>query len=1394
MKKLKTFFTALLMVVFTINTVNSQSNFHNIHYLDPYNPEYVKGEVLVKFKDEVQVETSFKSGIAKTGISSVDKVLEPYQTEAIEKVFKETREQRSRKSTRTIRDFKGKEIEVPALFNIYKLKFDTIWDAKQIIEELEKDENIEFAEPNYLVYSNEIMENGILPDTPPVYTPLPSTTEDRDTYPNDPLYQDGSQWYLDAINAPAAWDSVTGDTTQIIAIIDTGVDWDHPDLDDNIWTNWNEIPNNGIDDDNNGFIDDTRGWDYINNDNDPNDDNSHGTHVAGIAAAEGNNGIGMCGVAWNALIMPVKMLQSSGSGNSSDFASAIEYASDNGATILNMSLGSYGNSGTVENALINAYVNSVLVAAAGNDGLCICSDCIPCGNMYPAAYPFVLGVKCEGGFSNTDPSGSIDFTYPSAVNYEVSAPGVSIMSTIPNGYRSYNGTSMAAPIVSGICALAKSHCDTLYTDFLWAKLIFGSENGFVNAYNTLTLDLDSIGPDLRFLEYTLTDTLPSCDVDGRADAGETIQLHFTVKNVGGYADSVWTKIRFSEFEDTTTAIIVDSTSYIGDISTWATLTGELSPLEIQIDSNVAHNRDIVFEYEIGCENSTSTITNDLIINVERGIELSGVVLEDDTLHCEYLYLVNESYRIGSGVTLYIEPGTEIQIYPGLDIDVRGKVMAIGTEDSLIWVHPKSSSASGFMHNYGGGNSEFKYCKFNSLSQALDGDQGQGGGGIALVEYCIFEECGYNDDISTFRNNIVRNSSGRILYRANTVEYNNFYNWSSGGSWYYLPTSTMNYNNFFGPNMTVGITSGNWSNYGNSFVSLNNGGLSLSGSADVLNIPNQFWGGTNNEEIERIIYDFWDNNNLPIANTIPILSQPSSLNHGHIWKVELNGINPFDETLDPLGSETVKFDVFFNRAMDTVYAPLVGFGVFEPYLQRIISDSAQWSTDSTIWTAYYNIGSETGDGINTVHVRNARDPEGFEIPPEKYRFKFVIQAAGSLSIDFLATPGIGKVDLEWPPANTEDVLGYNMYRMYNLTDSTISDTTRINQELICDTLYTDYNVIPDTTYHYIYRIVGTDLQENDNSKKVTATPFDAANGDANGDLAVNVLDITTIVSYMLNQSPSPFLFDAADVNYDNDINVLDIIGLVQLISGDKSVPLTAFVDVSKETAYYDIADNILLLENEGNVAALQFKIRAKSQKLKAKSQKPTANNQQPTINNLKIFSLAKGFEFAYGVVDDHIIGILFSLTGKVIPEGNQELFRFEGIDARNIDIINIFGGDLNGDYVPVLQKGQQVNPRIPDNFALNVYPNPFYSSTVIRYKLAEESRINISIYDLEGRKLANIINKMQEAGSYSVTWSPKSNFKLQTSNSKLNSGIYICHLEAKTESKTILKDVKIILMR
>ncbi|MDD3051503.1 MAG: S8 family serine peptidase, partial [Candidatus Cloacimonetes bacterium] len=310
----------------------------SVHQLDPFNPEYVPNEILVKFSDDVSVNVNYEKGVVSIGKNTTDAILAKWKASEIQKVFTSESKRGEKKYIRTPG---GITKEVPQLFNIYKIRVPHNTDIEPLITELQQDDNIEFAEPNYYFYT-------------------------MVTNPNDPLYN--NQNYLGDVNANRAWDTTTGSSSQIIAIIDTGVDWTHPDLDDNIWDNSDEIPNNGIDDDGNGFIDDVRGWDFVNLDNNPRDDNSHGTHVAGIAAAEADNSTGISGVAWNSKIMPIKVLQSSGYGSSSDIAAGIDYAAENGAEIINLSLGSYGESLTLKIALENAYACATIVAAAVNDG------------------------------------------------------------------------------------------------------------------------------------------------------------------------------------------------------------------------------------------------------------------------------------------------------------------------------------------------------------------------------------------------------------------------------------------------------------------------------------------------------------------------------------------------------------------------------------------------------------------------------------------------------------------------------------------------------------------------------------------------------------------------------------------------------------------------------------------------------------------------------------------------------------------------------------------------------------------------------------------------------------------------------------------------------------------
>ncbi|HEY1191429.1 MAG TPA: S8 family peptidase, partial [Gemmata sp.] len=188
-----------------------------------------------------------------------------------------------------------------------------------------------------------------------------------DRAPNDPSY--GSLYGQTKIGAPAVWNQTTGNPNFVVAVIDSGVDYNHPDLAANIWTNPGEIPGNGVDDDHNGYVDDIHGYDFANNDGDPMDDNDHGTHVAGTIGAVGNNGVGVAGVNWGVKIMALKFLGANGSGYTSNAIRALDYAVSMGVKVSNNSWGGGGYDTTLAAAISRAQTaGHIFVAAAGNSG------------------------------------------------------------------------------------------------------------------------------------------------------------------------------------------------------------------------------------------------------------------------------------------------------------------------------------------------------------------------------------------------------------------------------------------------------------------------------------------------------------------------------------------------------------------------------------------------------------------------------------------------------------------------------------------------------------------------------------------------------------------------------------------------------------------------------------------------------------------------------------------------------------------------------------------------------------------------------------------------------------------------------------------------------------------
>jgi hypothetical protein len=266
--------------------------------------------------------------------------------------------------------------------------------------------------------------------------------------PNDNYYQ-AQQWSLRKIGLPEAWVFARGQGG-LIAVIDTGVDLDHPDLAAKIWANPGEVEGNGIDDDGNGYVDDRYGWDFVNADGLPDDDHGHGSHVAGIAAADTNNGLGVAGVAWHSRVMPIKVLDERGAGWWDDVLEGVVYAADHGASVLNLSLGQEpGNPGNpvpveaIQEAVDYARSKGCLLAAAAGN-----NNSQPAPVMYPAAATGVVAVAAttegDSPWSSSNRGPEVD----------VAAPGVDIISA--GRYGSYyfsNGTSMATAHVSGLAAL-----------------------------------------------------------------------------------------------------------------------------------------------------------------------------------------------------------------------------------------------------------------------------------------------------------------------------------------------------------------------------------------------------------------------------------------------------------------------------------------------------------------------------------------------------------------------------------------------------------------------------------------------------------------------------------------------------------------------------------------------------------------------------------------------------------------------------------------------------------------------------------------------------------------------------------------------------------------------------
>ena len=388
--------------------------------------DYKKGELIVKFKDSVEVD-EYQNHVSPKSLSSnsakdLDSLnaLNKDKAKSMKRLFKEKKKQKHKDDTIQL-----SKIDTDPLSNIYIIETDKDEDIIKLAEKYRNSPLVEYAEPNYKVHALEI--------------------------PDDANYS--LQWSHQNAESEAGWDIETGSQNIIIAILDTGIDFDHPDLDEKIWSNTGEIPGNKKDDDSNGYIDDTVGWDFENNDNYPDDDHFHGTHCSGIAAAETNNSEGVAGVCWNCTVMPVKCLDDEGYGSWTSVALSVRYAADNGADIISLSLGDESSSSLMEDAVNYAHDKGVIIfASAGNNN----NDDL----YYPAYYDNVISVTASNSADGK--------AYFSTYGYwtDIAAPGVGIYSTVLNSYAYKSGTSMSCPFVAGVAGLLLSKNSNLSVDML----------------------------------------------------------------------------------------------------------------------------------------------------------------------------------------------------------------------------------------------------------------------------------------------------------------------------------------------------------------------------------------------------------------------------------------------------------------------------------------------------------------------------------------------------------------------------------------------------------------------------------------------------------------------------------------------------------------------------------------------------------------------------------------------------------------------------------------------------------------------------------------------------------------------------------------------------------------
>jgi serine protease len=461
---------------------------------------------------------------------------------------------------------------------IYELKYNSQQPIEKIINSIIATGTVIYAEPKYIPRL--------------LYTP------------NDP--STGLQYFLTKIQAYQAWDISTGDTNVVIGITDTGTDLDHPDLAPNLKYNYAD-PIDGSDNDGDGYIDNYRGWDLGESDNNPSvNASNHGSHVSGCAAAVTDNSSGVASPGFNTRYLPVKISNSAGS--LTEAYEGITYAADHGCDIINCSWGGGGGGSFGQDVIDYATINmdALVIAAAGNDNVET--------QFFPAAYNYVLSIASTG---NSDAKSSFS-NYGSYI--DVCAPGSNIYSTVSNDtYTFMSGTSMAAPVASGAAAIIKAQNPTFNALQIGEQLRVTSDNIYSVPSNGVYLDklgkgrinmfrsLTETGPSVRMSNIVLTDNNDDAFV-----IGDTVSITGDITN---FLDPT-VNLDITITSSSPWITIIDNNTNVGALGTMVTVDNNADPFTLKVNAGTPQNTKIFLKINFSDGGYTDFQVIELIVNVD----------------------------------------------------------------------------------------------------------------------------------------------------------------------------------------------------------------------------------------------------------------------------------------------------------------------------------------------------------------------------------------------------------------------------------------------------------------------------------------------------------------------------------------------------------------------------------------------------------------------------------------------------------------------------------------------------------------------------------------------------------------------------------------------------------